>query len=145
MRDGFLASMVTQFKKSQSRLSAVPPGFSSRPASTVPRISPVFASTPIHLQTKQEAPSPAQFEPSGWDRLTPSVPQQQPAATRTLIAKCQSCNTRAELIVCEHCDNVICMKCITEHQGVITDDVKREWDSCKTRFETIREQSSRCT
>lgn len=137
MRDGFLATMVAQFKKSQSRSSAVPPGFSPRPPSTV-------SSTPIPPLVTQELNN--NHEQSSSERSTPS---QRPASslqqskTSALIAKCQSCNIRGELTVCTHCDNVICVKCVDEHHSVINKDVKREWEICKTKFEKIYEQSSR--
>jgi len=142
MPDGFLAGMVTQFKKSQSRLS----GLSSRPSSTISNIS---SSTPISILSTQDI-NLNNHDQSGSERSTPlisnqqrpsSVLQQQPT-TRLLVAKCQSCNIRGELIVCNHCDNVICVKCVDEHQSVINKDVKHEWDICKTKFETINEQSS---
>ena len=123
MRDGFLATMVTQFKRNQSRSSAV----SSRSPSTV-------SSTPIPPLIAQES-----NEQSSSERSTPS--QRPTPKPTTLIAKCQSCNIRGELTVCNHCDNVICVKCVNEHQSVISKDVKREWELCKTKFEKIQEQS----
>jgi hypothetical protein len=136
MRDGFLATMVAQFKKSQSRSSAVPPGFSSRPPSTVSStpIPPQEVNLNNHEQSNSERSTPSHQRPA-------SVLQQ--SKTTSLIAKCQSCNIRGELIVCIHCDNVICIKCADEHQSVINKDVKREWDICKTKFENIHEQSSK--
>ncbi len=140
MPDGFLATMVTQFKKSQSRLSAVPSTFTSRSSSSISHIS----STPIPPISIQEINS-NHHDQSGSERSTPSqrsssvLPQPTP---RLIVAKCQSCNIRGELIVCSHCENVICVKCATEHQSVINKDVKREWDICKTKFDTINEQSS---
>jgi len=140
MRDGFLASMVAQFKKSQSRLSAIPAGLISRPASTLSHISPTFSSTPIPFVSKQEINSDNHNQ-SISERSTSSTINQQTTA-RSFIAKCQSCNKRVELIVCTHCDNAICIKCANEHQSVINGDVKREWDICKAKFETINEHSS---
>ncbi|CAF1074756.1 unnamed protein product [Adineta ricciae] len=134
MRDGFLASMVTQFKKDQSRLS----GLASRPSSTISHNPLTVPSTPVPLTSKQEL-HPLNHSVSQCS--TPSITSQP--ATRALIAKCQSCNIRGELIVCSHCDNVICIKCSSEHRTVINDDVKREWDACKARFETINEKSIR--
>jgi hypothetical protein len=143
MRDGFLASMVAQFKKRQSRLSVTPTGSISRPPSSISYISPSYSSTPISSISIQEI-NPNNHDQSGSERSTPqsSSVLQQPITTRSLVAKCQSCNIRGELIVCSHCDNVICVKCADEHQSVINGDVKREWDICKTKFETINEQSS---
>jgi hypothetical protein len=138
--------MVTQFKKSQSRLSATPSGLTSRPPSTISHIS----STPIPSISTQEI-NLNNHDQSGSERSTPlisnqqrpsSVLPQQQQTTRSLVAKCQSCNIRGELIVCSHCDNVICVKCVAEHQSVINNDVKYEWDICKKKFETINEQSS---
>jgi hypothetical protein len=147
MRDGFLAQMVTQFKKSQSRLS----GLTSRPSSTISHISPAFASTPIPTSISSLSTQGIYLnnhDQSGSERSTPSVfTQQRPpsviqqTASRVLIAKCQSCNIRGELIVCNHCDNVICVKCADEHQSVINGDIKREWSICKTKFDEINEQS----
>ena len=131
MRDGFLATMVAQFKRNQSRSSAVPPGFLSRSPSTV-------SSTLVPPLITQES---INNEQSSSERSTPS--QRPSSKTPALIAKCQSCNIRGELTVCTHCDNVICVKCVTEHQSVINKDVKREWELCKTKFEKINEQSSR--
>ncbi|CAF1344321.1 unnamed protein product [Adineta steineri] len=157
MRDGFLSSMVAQFKKSQSRLSAIPSGLLSRPSSTISHISQIFSSTPIPLITKQEINS-YNHDQSGSERSTSSIINQQrpasvlqqttttastPTPTRSLIAKCQTCNIRGELIVCNHCDNVICVKCANEHQSIINDDIKQQWDLCKIKFETINEQSMR--
>lgn len=140
MPDGFLATLVTQFKKNQSRLS----GLTSRPSSTISHIS----STSIPLISTQD-----NNDQSGSERSTPLISnqprlstvlqqQQQQQTTRALVAKCQSCNIRGELIVCNHCDNVICKKCVDEHQSVINKDVKREWEECKTKYDTINEKSS---
>ena len=138
MRDGFLASMVAQFKKRQSRLSATPTGSISRPASSMSHVTPSYSSTPI-----QEINLSNNHDQSNSERSTPrSSSVVQPTTTRSLIAKCQSCNIRGELIVCNHCENVICVKCAEEHQSVISSDVKREWDICKTKFETINDRSS---
>ncbi|CAF0870110.1 unnamed protein product [Rotaria sp. Silwood1] len=149
MRDGFLASMVTQFKRSQSRSSATPSALSSRPPSSFSHTSTILSSTPIPRIRAQEIDI-NNHDQSGSERSTPSVfNQQRPSSvaqqttTRALIAKCQSCNIRGELIVCSHCDNAICTKCADEHQSVINSDVKREWDLCKTQFETINEKSTR--
>jgi hypothetical protein len=147
MRDGFLASMVTQYKKNQSRLSAVSSGTLSRPTSSMSHISPVNGFTTIRTLSQEMNSS---FEQSCSERSTPSVSnQQRPSSVlpqpinRSLIAKCQSCNIKGELVICTHCDNVICVKCVDEHQSVINNDVKREWDICKTKFETMNERSSR--
>jgi hypothetical protein len=133
MRDGFLASMVAQYKKRQSRLSVTPTGSISRPSSSISHVTPSYSSTPI-----QEINLNNNHDQSNSERSSSVV---QPT-TRSLIAKCQSCNIRGELIVCNHCENVICVKCAEEHQSVINVDVKREWDICKTKFETINDQSS---
>jgi hypothetical protein len=119
MRDGFLASMVTQYKRNQSRTS----GNLSRPSSSLSHISPVCGFTPIR-------------EPTSSERSTPSN-------NRLLIAKCQACNIRGELIVCLHCDNVVCVKCADEHQSIINHNVKQEWNICKEKFETFNDRSSR--
>ena len=132
MRDGFLASMVTQYKKNQSRLSAVSSGVLSRPTSSMSHISPVNGFTTIRPLSQEMNSS---FDQSYSDRSTPSVSNQQRPINRSLIAKCQSCNIKGELVICTHCDNVICVKCVDEHQSVINNDVKREWDICKTKFE----------
>ncbi|CAF2378891.1 unnamed protein product [Rotaria sp. Silwood2] len=149
MRDGFLATMVTQFKRNQSRLSTTPSVLSSRPPSSFSHISTFSSSTPIPRIRTHEIDT-NHHDQSGSERSTPSVLNQQgsssviqPTTTRSLVAKCQSCNIRGELIVCSHCDNVICVKCADEHQSVINDDVKREWDLCKTLFQTINEKSMR--
>lgn len=126
MSDGLLASMVTQYKKNQSRLSSVlPPGFASRPSS--------IASVSTHNQSSSERSTPSQ-------RSTSAVPQAKPISTVT--AKCQLCNNRRELIVCEHCENVICAECANEHQRCINQDVKHQWEMCKNKFENICDQSS---
>jgi len=108
MRDGFLASMVAQYKRSQSRASAISSGNFSRPSSA-------YSFIPI--------------QPARSERSTPSI---------NVIAKCQLCNIRSELTVCSHCDNVICMKCIDEHQNTI----KIEWETCRNKFESIYQRSS---
>jgi hypothetical protein len=129
MRDGFLASMVTQYKRNQSRAS----GSLSRPSSSLSHISPVCGFTPIRMLSQEINSS---FEQSCSERSTPS-------ANRLLIAKCQACNIRGELIICLHCDNVICVKCADGHQSVISSDVKQEWNICKDKFEAFNERSSR--
>jgi hypothetical protein len=130
MRDGFLASMVTQFKRSQSRAS----GSLSRPSSSMSRISPIYGFTPIRMLSQEINSS---FDQSCSERSTPQ------SINRILIAKCQSCNIRGELIVCIHCDNVICVKCSNEHQSIINNNVKQEWNTCKTKFETFNDRSSK--
>ena len=122
MLDGLLASMVTQYKKNQSRL---PPGFPSRPSS--------ITSVSTLNQSSSERSTPSQ-------RSTSTVPQAKPSSTVT--AKCQLCNNRRELTVCEHCDNVICIECAEEHQRCINQDVKHQWEICTIKFEDICEQSS---
>ena len=125
MRDGFLASMVTQYKRNQSRTS----GSLSRPSSALSHISPSFDFMPIHEAN-------CSSEQPGSERSTPST-------NRTLIAKCQACNIRAELIICPHCENVVCAKCADEHQSVINNNVKQEWNACKEKFEAFSERSSK--
>jgi hypothetical protein len=147
MRDGFLASMVTQLKKNQSRLSAISSGIISRPPSSISNISPAYTFKPIRLLSQE---SNSNHNLSCSERSTPSIfNQQRPSSVlqqsthRLLIAKCQSCNIRGELIVCSHCENVICVKCAEEHKSVGNNDVKSEWDLCKTKFETMNERSSK--
>ena len=147
MRDGFLASMVTQFKRSQSRLSAVSSGTLSRPTSSMSHISPTYSFTSARMLSQEINSS---YDQSFSERSTPSISNQQRSSSvlpqanaRVLIAKCQACNIKGELIICTHCDNVICVKCADEHQSLINNDVKREWDICKTKFETMNEQSSK--
>ncbi len=139
MPDGFLATLVTQFKRSQSRLSAV----SSRPSSTTSYIS---SSTPIPRLLTPDVNLNNHDQQSSSERSTPSQRSTsilQQAKTTLLVAKCQACNIRGELIVCHHCDNVICIKCADEHQSVINKDVRHEWELCKTKFQSIREQSGK--
>ena len=140
MPDGFLATMVAQFKRSQSRSIAVSAGLLSRPSSAMSRMSPSLSSKSTPCPWSQALDS-NQLDQTDSNRSTPSV-SQQPAA-RALIAKCQSCNVRGELIVCSHCDNVICVRCIEEHQRVTNDDVRREWNLCKATYETNDEQFGR--
>ncbi|CAF4121240.1 unnamed protein product, partial [Rotaria magnacalcarata] len=90
-----------------------------------------------HAQSSSECSTPSVI-----NQPRSSSISQQPT-TRPLIAKCQSCNIRGDLIVCNHCDNVICIKCADEHQSVINSDVKREWDLCKTQFQAVNDQSIR--
>lgn len=151
MRDGFLASLVTQYKKNQSRSSAIASGLFSRPASSLSQIAPTNGFTPIRTLYPQETNS--SFEQSCSERSTPlAFSQSRPSSVlpsqtseRVLIAKCQSCNVKGELSVCSHCDAVICAKCSSEHKSPVTEDVKREWGACKTKFETLNERSSRLT
>jgi hypothetical protein len=125
MRDGFLASMVTQYKRNQSRTS----GSLSRPSSSLSYISPACSFTPIReMNFSSEQPCS--------ERSTPST-------NRILIAKCQACNIRGELIICPHCESVICAKCADEHQSVINSNVKQEWNACKEKFEAFNERSSK--
>lgn len=151
MRDGFLATMVAQYKKSQSRSAVIPSSLSSRPPSSISHRS-TSSSTPIprmsaqdnlysnnHEQTTIEYSTSASLNQQ---RPTSAVPQTTATACPALVAKCQSCNLRGELIVCSHCENVICAKCANEHQSVINADVKREWNLCKAQFEAINEKSS---
>ncbi|CAF0846890.1 unnamed protein product [Adineta ricciae] len=147
MRDGFLKSMVAQFKRNQSRSSAIASGLHSRPASSLSQIVPMNGFTPIRPVSQEVNSS---FDQTCSERSTPSIYSQTRSssvlptiANRVLIAKCQSCNMKGELIVCNHCDNVICTKCADEHQSVINDDVKREWDLCKSKFDIISERSIR--
>ncbi|CAF2388785.1 unnamed protein product [Rotaria sp. Silwood2] len=146
MRDGFLTSMVAQFKKSQSRLS----GIKSRPTSAMSQISTTYGfipiSTPIRMLS-QEINS--NYNQSYSECSTPSIFSQQRSSSvisqstnRLLIAKCQSCNIKGELIVCTHCDNVICIKCIDEHHSIINNDIKHEWNLCQAKFQTFHEQSN---
>lgn len=135
MKDGFLASMVTQFKRNQSRASS---GNLSRPSSSMSHISPMYGFTPIRTLSQEINSS---FEQLSSERSTPSVLSQ--TTNRILIAKCQTCNIRGELIVCNHCDNVICTKCANEHQSIINNDVKNQWNICKTKFDLINNRSSK--
>ena len=138
MRDGFLASMVTQYKRNQSRLSNPSSRVSSRPSSSLSTTTPMSrlliqeSYLNNHHQLDSQCSIPINIKSS-------SVSQETKA--RTIVAKCRSCNIREELIVCSHCENVICMKCADEHQNVINDKVKREWNLCKNHYETILEQS----
>ena len=133
--------MVAQFKRSQSRSSAISAGLLSRPSSAMSRVSPSLSSQATRYPRPQALDYSNQHDQIDSNRSTPSMSQQ--LTSRALIAKCQSCNVRAELVVCGHCDNVICVRCIEEHQRVTNDDVQREWNLCKAKYETNDEQSSR--
>lgn len=133
MRDGFLASMVAQYKRNQSRASAPSTGNLSRPSSALSQISSNYDLPPVRTISQELNSS---REQSCSERSTP-------ATFSTLVAKCQSCNLRADLTVCAHCDKVICAKCRVEHQNVINSDVKQEWNRCKENFERFSERSSK--
>ena len=114
MRDGCLKSMVAQFKRSRSRSSAIASGLHSRPASSLSQIAPMNGFTPIHPVSQETNSS---FDQTCSERSTPSIYSQTRSSSvlptitnRVLIAKCQSCNIKGELIVCNHCDNVICTR-----------------------------------
>ncbi|CAF3744832.1 unnamed protein product [Adineta steineri] len=145
MRDGFLASMVAQFKKNQSRSAAISSGLLSRPTSSMSQIAPIHRFTPIRMLSQDINLS---YEQSYSERSTPSIYNQQRSSSvlpqttnRIFRAKCQSCNIKDELIICTHCDNVICFKCADEHKRIINNDVKREWKQCKTKFDIVHERS----
>ncbi|CAF0919473.1 unnamed protein product [Rotaria sordida] len=146
MPDGFLASMVTQFKRNQSRLS----GLKFRPTSVNSQMSITYGflqvSTPVRMLSQNIN---SNYDQSYSEHSTPSIFNQQRSSSvlsqsinRLLIAKCQSCNIKGELIVCTHCDNVICIKCVDEHQNIINNDIKDEWNLCKIKFQTLHEQSN---
>lgn len=116
--DGFLASMVTQFKKKQSRSAAISSGMISRPSSSLSMVS-----------------SSSMLNPS---RSSSVLSQSNP---RVLVAKCQLCNLRAELAVCKHCDNVICLQCTQTHQTIVYHDIQRTWEACQTQLNTTYQRS----
>ncbi|CAF1365194.1 unnamed protein product [Rotaria magnacalcarata] len=153
MFDGFLASMVAQFKKNQSRLSALSSGIKSRSTSSMSQISTTYGfipiSTPVRMLSQEMN---SYYDPSYSERSTPSIFSQQQSSSlsvlsqsinRLLIAKCQSCNIKGALIVCTHCDNVICVKCVEEHRNVINDEIKHEWNLFKTKFQSLQQESNR--
>lgn len=150
MRDGLLSSMVTQFKKNQSRLSALSSEIQSRPTSSMSQISTSYGfkpiSTPIRVPSQEMN---SYYDPPFSDRSTPSIFSQQRSSSvlsqltnRPVLAKCQSCNVKSELFVCNHCDGVICTKCAGEHQSVINNRIRNEWNQCKIKFQAFHEQSS---
>ncbi|CAF3527317.1 unnamed protein product [Rotaria socialis] len=152
MFDGFLASMVAQFKKNQSRLSALSSGIKFRSTSSMSQISTTYGFIPISTPVRmfsQEMNS--YYDPSHSERSTSSIFNQQQSSSsvlsqstnRLLIAKCQSCNIKGALLVCTHCDNVICVKCVEEHRNVINDEIKHEWNLCKTKFQSLQQESNR--
>lgn len=153
MRNGVLAAMVAQFKKNLSRATSTSSASSPRPPSTLPHMSPTFASTPIPTpfsshssstlnngchpdQIFSERSSPATFQPA-----RPSPITVAPTNSAQFHAKCQLCQTKAELTVCRHCDSVMCGKCINDHLNKPNEDVQRAWQLCKAKFEEINEKS----
>lgn len=133
MRDGFLASMVTQYKRNQSRVSAPSTGNLSRPSSAMSHVSSNNEFVPIRTISQEINSSSERSTPATFTQTTNS----------TLVAKCQSCNIRADLTVCAHCDKVICGKCRMEHQSVVNNEVKQEWNGCKEKFERFSDRSSK--
>ena len=58
-----------------------------------------------------------------------------------MLAKCQSCNQKTLLCVCSHCDNVVCGKCRDEHLKNADVELRTQWDSCRNRYESIKDES----
>lgn len=122
--DGFLASMVRQFKRKQNRLVTL-----SRPSSSMSLNSSIYApiSNVLHLNdiySSQAVDSATRLN-----------------SVRSFVAKCQSCNRRSELNVCEHCDNVLCFTCTEEHQNLVNQHIKNIWQHCQIQLQTIENQS----
>ncbi len=52
----------------------------------------------------------------------------------SIIAKCALCSIKTELFVCSHCDEVICQKCVDQHQLKLNETLKEHWHLCQTKY-----------
>ena len=51
-----------------------------------------------------------------------------------IVAKCGLCSIKTELFVCSHCDEVICQKCLDQHQVKQSEVLKENWNLSKTKY-----------
>ncbi|CAM4791122.1 unnamed protein product [Rotaria magnacalcarata] len=70
--------------------------------------------------------------------VTPPPPT--PPNSDAVIARCHSCGNKCQVIVCEHCDHFVCLKCAEEHRTTIkvdTQGLKNKWQECKNKYNTL--------
>ncbi|CAF0820090.1 unnamed protein product [Didymodactylos carnosus] len=63
---------------------------------------------------------------------------QAPVVRKPQIARCSSCLNKTELIICEHCDHFICLKCADDHRNkaeLLSKNLIEQWKLCKEKYE----------
>jgi hypothetical protein len=114
IHDGFLASIVTKFKKKSSRLTA----------NSLDIMSPSLSSMSQVLSSNSSISNVATR-----------------SNTNSFMAKCQACSQRNELTVCEHCDSVICLTCAKAHRQTTINEMKHIWATCQITFNDLEQRS----
>ncbi|UJR35742.1 hypothetical protein I4U23_028491 [Adineta vaga] len=117
------------------------------PRSSVADIMPRLAKQKISITHSTPPPSlfnaivssPAPLPPPA-PAPAPTVSTQSLSVSDAVIARCHSCGNKCQVIVCEHCDHFVCLKCAEEHRTttkVDTQDLTNKWQACKNKYDTL--------
>ncbi|CAF4492128.1 unnamed protein product [Rotaria sp. Silwood1] len=71
-----------------------------------------------------------------------SAPSPSPSSSvsEAVIARCHSCGNKCQVIVCEHCDHFVCLKCAEEHRTTTKVDAQElinKWHECKNKYNML--------
>jgi hypothetical protein len=68
------------------------------------------------------------------------------SASDAVIARCHSCGTKCQVIVCVHCDHFICLKCAEEHRTttkIDTQNITNKWQECQNKYNILIQKINR--
>ncbi|CAF1350871.1 unnamed protein product [Adineta steineri] len=109
-------------------------------------IMPRLAKQKVPITNNTPPPPPPSLLNTIVSPPPPPPPPLQPAPTSissasdAVIARCHSCGNKCQVIVCEHCDHFVCLKCAEEHRTttkVDTRDLTNKWQECKNKYSTL--------
>jgi len=145
-------STVEKFShKEVKRGSAAPPGAPQETSPSTAPPEPLIPPKPTPLMSSRSNVSENKFHgktkisstngvapPSLFDTIVPSPP-----VTDSVIARCHSCANKCQVIVCDHCDHFVCLKCAEKHRSTTKIDAQTlatKWNGCKTKYKSLIEK-----
>ncbi|CAF0925949.1 unnamed protein product [Rotaria sordida] len=98
----------------------------------------------ITKQQQQQSTSNNTVLPSLLNTIvTPPPPPSSSSSSSVsdaVIARCHSCGNKCQVIVCEHCDHFVCLKCAEEHRTttkIDTQELINKWHECKNKYNIL--------
>ncbi|CAF4141328.1 unnamed protein product, partial [Rotaria sp. Silwood2] len=151
-----------EVKKAVPHLPTAPPGAPPEISSIPPPPPPSSQLEPFVVVTKTSPPPMPLMptKPTVIDSVPKVIKQQQSTSNNTVlpsllntivsppsssisdavIARCHSCGNKCQVIVCEHCDHFVCLKCAEEHRTTTKIDAQEltnKWHECKNKYNIL--------
>ncbi|CAF3916518.1 unnamed protein product [Rotaria sp. Silwood2] len=157
-----------EVKKAVPHLPTAPPGAPPEISSIPPPPPPSSQLEPFVVVTKTSPPPMPLMptKPTVIDSVPKVIKQQQSTSNNTVlpsllntivsppsssisdavIARCHSCGNKCQVIVCEHCDHFVCLKCAEEHRTTTKIDAQEltnKWHECKNKYNILLQKLSK--